>query len=239
MVNSYDNSKIAQEIASQRITRRDALRLLGSASAGAGLAAQIGLNLSASTSAFAASLKDAATRPLARGAPTSSERTALIEAFKQQSEGLQDKFEALTHKSDWTMPYRLVRPAAKGKLPLVVYLSGSGGLGEDNKKQLEFGNIYGTRIWLLPENQKRFPCYLLAPQTDRGWAKYDTTQDGPGPAKVIPGLATETVLRSRSSMRCAASLTLINGAFMSPGNRWVAPARGTCCRVARDSLRQL
>ena len=188
MVNRFDNSKIAQEATSQRITRRDALRLLGSASAGAGFAVQIGLNLSARTSAFAASLKDAATRPLARGAPTSPERTALIEAFKQQSEGLQDKFEARIHKSDWTMPYRLFRPAAKGKLPLVVYLSGSGGLGDDNKKQLELGNIYGTRIWLLPENQKKFPCFILAPQTDRGWAKYDTTQDDSGPAKVIPGL---------------------------------------------------
>jgi predicted peptidase len=188
MVNSFDNSEIAQGVTSQRITRRDALRLLGSASVGAGFAAQIGLNLSTPTSAFAASLQDAATRPLARGAPTSPERTALIEAFQQQSEGLQDKFEPRTHKSDWTMPYRLFRPAAKGKLPLVVYLSGSGGLGDDNKKQLELGNIYGTRIWLLPENQKKFPCYVLAPQTDRGWAKYDTTQDDSGPAKVIPGL---------------------------------------------------
>jgi hypothetical protein len=134
MVNSFDNSKIAQEVTSQQITRRDALRLLGSASAGTGFAAQIGLNLQAPTSTFAALLKDAATRRLARGAPNSPERTALIEAFKQQSEGLQDKFEARTHKSDWTMPYRLFRPAAKGKLPLVVYLSGSGGLGDDNKQ---------------------------------------------------------------------------------------------------------
>jgi predicted peptidase len=188
MVNSFDNSKRAQEVMSRRITRRQALHLLTSASAGVGFAAQIGLDLSAPTSAIAASLKDAAIGALARGAPTSPERTALIEAFNQQSGGLQDKFEARTHKSDWTMPYRLFRPAAKGKLPLVVYLSGSGGLGDDNKKQLELGNIYGTRIWLLPENQKKFPCYVLAPQTDRGWAKYDTTQDDTGPAKVIPGL---------------------------------------------------
>ena len=41
------------------------------------------------------------------------------------------------------------------------------------EKQLGLGNIFGTRVWLLPENQKKFPCYVLMPQTDRGWARYD------------------------------------------------------------------
>jgi predicted peptidase len=86
------------------------------------------------------------------------------------------------------MPYRLFRPEAKGKLPLVVYLHGSGGLGDDNEKQLGLGNIFGTRVWLLPENQKNFPCYVLVPQTDRGWANYDLSQQNEGPAKVLPGL---------------------------------------------------
>lgn len=125
---------------------------------------------------------------LAPGAPNSPQRTALIDNFQKRSEGLQDKFEARSHKSDWTMPYRLFRPAATGKLPLVVYLSGSGGLGDDNLKQLGLGNIFGTRVWLLPENQQKFPCFVLAPQTDRGWAKYDLTQQQSGPAKVLPGL---------------------------------------------------
>ena len=73
-------------------------------------------------------------------------RTALIETFKKQSEGLEKKFEAHTHKSDWTMPYRLFRPDVAGKLPLVVYLHGSGGQGDDNLKQLGLGNIFGTRV---------------------------------------------------------------------------------------------
>ena len=33
----------------------------------------------------------------------SPERMALIEAFKKQSEGLEKKFEARTHKSDWVI----------------------------------------------------------------------------------------------------------------------------------------
>jgi predicted peptidase len=166
-------------------TRREAVRLLSSASAGAWFAAaQMGLNFSIAPTASAAPAKDAETPPLAPGAPLSPERMALIEAFQKQSESLEKKFEARTHKSDWEMPYRLFRPEATGKLPLVVFLHGSGGLGDDNLKQLGLGNIFGTRVWLLPENQKRFPCYVVVPQTDRGWIKYDFSQQ---PAKILPG----------------------------------------------------
>lgn len=115
----------------------------------------------------------------------SPERMVLIEAFKKQSEGLEKKFEARTYKGDWVMPYRLFRPQATGRLPLVVYLHGSGGLGDDNEKQLGLGNIFGTRVWLLPDNQKNFPCYVVVPQTDRGWIRYDLSQQ---PAKELPGL---------------------------------------------------
>ena len=159
------------------ITRRESVRLLGSLSTGAWFAA-----IAPKT---AAADKDAQTPPLAPGAPTSPERMALIDAFKKQSEGLEKKFEARTLKSDWVMPYRLFRPKATGKVPLVVFLHGSGGLGDDNLKQLRLGNIFGTRLWLLPENQERFPCYVIAPQTDRGWNRYDSSEQ---PAKALPGL---------------------------------------------------
>ena len=115
------------------------------------------------------------------------ERVDLIEMFKKRSEGLEKKFEPRTHKGDWEMPYRLFRPRTNQKVPLVMYLHGSGGPGDDNFKQLGLGNIFGTRVWLLPENQKNFPCYVLAPQTDRGWARYDFSQQTEGPAKVISG----------------------------------------------------
>src|SRR5947209_1774849 len=155
------------------ITRREAVRLLGSASAGAWLtAASLGIDSSLFPKAFGAA-KDESTPPLAPGAPMSPERVALIDAFKKQSEGLEKKFEARTLTRDWTMPYRLFRPEGTGKMPLVVYLHGSGGQGDDNLKQLGLGNIYGTRVWLLPENQKKFPCYVVVPQSNRGWVRYD------------------------------------------------------------------
>jgi predicted peptidase len=167
------------------ITRREAVCLLGLASAGAWFAAaQFGLNSSIAPNAFAAAAKDDPAPPLAPGTPTSPERMVLIEAFKKQSDGLEKKFEARTYKGDWVMHYRLFRPQATGKLPLAVYLHGSGGQGDDNLKQLGFGNIFGTRVWLLPENQKNFPCYVLAPQTDRGWNRYDFSKE---PASELPG----------------------------------------------------
>lgn len=167
------------------ITRREAVRLLTSVSAATCFASStIGLHSIASYG-WASS---EATPPLAPGAPMSPERLAVIEAFKKQSDGLEKKFEARSYKSDWTMPYRLFRPETNRKVPLVLYLHGSGGLGDDNLKQLGLGNIFGTRVWLLPQNQKEHPCYIVVPQTDRGWARYDLSQQTNGPAKMVPGL---------------------------------------------------
>jgi predicted peptidase len=157
--------------------------LLGSTTAGAWHAAsQMGRNFVLSPTAVAAKLDP--TPRLAPGAPRSAQRLALIDAFLKRSEGLQNKFDAREHKSKWVMPYRLFHAETTRKVPLVLYLHGSGGLGDDNLKQLGLGNRFGTRIWLLPENQKRFPCYVLAPQTDRGWIRYDFSQQ---PAKELPG----------------------------------------------------
>ncbi len=165
------------------ITRRETVRLLGAASAGAWLAAPKRFAFSIASRAAGAPLSDNASPRLAPGSPMSAERVALIEAFKKESEGLEKKYEARIHKSDWEMPYRLFRPEATGKLPLVMYLHGSGGLGNDNLKQLGLGNVFGTRVWLLPENQRRFPCFVVVPQTDRAWVKHDFSQD-----KIVPGL---------------------------------------------------
>jgi len=164
------------------ITRRAAVRRLAYASAGA-WAASAGLHLSQAEVA-----KQDPNPPLAPGTPTSPERLALIAAFQKQSEGLQNNFEARTLKRDWTMPYRLFRPQTSAKLPLVVYLHGSGGQGDDNLKQLGLGNIFGTRLWLLPQNQTTFPCYVLAPQSNRGWVRYDPAKLANQVYEMVPGM---------------------------------------------------
>lgn len=164
------------------ITRRAAVRGLAYASAGA-WAASAGLHLSQAEVA-----KQDSNPPLAPSTPTSPERLALIAAFQKQSEGLQNNFEARTIKRDWTMPYRLFRPQTSAKLPLVVYLHGSGGQGDDNLKQLGLGNIFGTRLWLLPPNQTTFPCYVIAPQSNRGWVRYDPAMLASQVYEMVPGM---------------------------------------------------
>ncbi len=150
------------------MTRRDALRAMASAP----------------LLAWTAPPRAVPAPALAPGDPMSPERRALIDAFTRTIAGLPERFEKRTHKSDWTMPYRLLRPSGRNA-PLVLYLHGSGGLGDDNEKQLGLGNIFGTLVWALPENQSRFPCCIVAPQTDRGWAKYQASADG---TRVVPGL---------------------------------------------------
>jgi predicted peptidase len=152
------------------MTRREALRLVGSMPAAAWIAA----------------VQTATTPPLASGDPMSAERRALVDAFRGKIAGVADRFERRVHKSSWAMPYRLFRPAAAVKAPLVLYLHGSGGLGDDNEKQLALGNVFGTHLWAFPESQQRFPCFVVAPQTDRGWANYQESPAG-GPARLVAG----------------------------------------------------
>lgn len=171
-----------------RISRREAVCLLAMGAAAALSTTQAEMSFGILTMASSATANNPATPALAPGGPLSARRLALIESFKQASTGLEKQYEARVYKGDFSMPYRLFRPAVSGKLPLVLYLHGSGGLGDDNQKQLEFGNIFGTRMWLLPETQKKFPCYVVVPQTDRGWVRYDLTQEKTGPPQALPGL---------------------------------------------------
>jgi|SRR3954468_768771 predicted peptidase len=174
------------------ITRRKAVQVLGSASVGVWLArASLAIDSSPAARILGAA-KDESTPTLAPGSPTSPERISLIDAFKKRSEGLEKKFEARTLKRDWTMPYRLFRPQATGKMPLVLYLHGSGGQGDDNFKQLGLGNIFGTRVWLLPENQRKFPCYVVVPQSNRGWVRYDPAKLDKEVYEMVPGLGQGT-----------------------------------------------
>ena len=143
----------------------------------------------------------------------SSERMALIQSFQRKAEGVEKLFEARTHKGSWAMPYRLFRPAGSAKVPLVVYLHGSGGLGDDNRKQMELGNVFGTRVWALPENQKRFPCYVLAPQTDRGWAGRAGLGEGNATAvEIVHGLCREFPIDQRR--------IYVTGQSMGGGGTW-------------------
>ncbi len=73
-----------------------------------------------------------------------------------------------------TLPYRLLAPESveEGKqYPLVVFLHGAGERGSDNEAQL----VHGIVEFCRPENRKKYPCFLVAPQCPAGkkWADVD------------------------------------------------------------------
>ena len=76
------------------------------------------------------------------------------------------------------MPYRLFVPIGYDKAkayPLVIWLHGAGGEGEDNVAQIENDQTLGTHTWTRPEVQAKHPAFVLVPQTVGPWA----TEAGP------------------------------------------------------------
>jgi predicted peptidase len=62
-----------------------------------------------------------------------------------------------------SLNYRILSPEKldlNKKYPLIVVFHGSGAVGSDNKSQM--GIL--SKMWLLPENRKKFPAFVIAPQ---------------------------------------------------------------------------
>src|SRR5262245_6858050 len=65
------------------------------------------------------------------------------------------------------MLYQLFIPNeydSRRRYPLVLWLHGGAGRGNDNLKQISGGNAIGSHVWTLPENQTGNPCFVVAPQ---------------------------------------------------------------------------
>jgi len=77
-----------------------------------------------------------------------------------------------------SMPYRLFVPESydkQKKYPLVLYLHGGGGRGDDNRKQIEGGNGYLVDLLVSRSNQAKNPSIVLVPQSPgEGWVSFDS-----------------------------------------------------------------
>lgn len=107
--------------------------------------------------------------------PESDARRVPIEALRMEGPRLAASFAANRYRSPAgeEMPYRLFTPPGlqPGRTyPLVVFLHGAAGSGSDNAKQLQGANMFGALVWTLPENQRRYPAFVLVPQSDVNWA---------------------------------------------------------------------
>jgi predicted peptidase len=77
-----------------------------------------------------------------------------------------------------SLPYRLFTPQhydQKKKYPLVLYLHGGGGRGNDNLKQIDGGNGYLIDFFTSDEAQAHYPSFVVAPQSPmEGWIETDS-----------------------------------------------------------------
>ena len=77
-----------------------------------------------------------------------------------------DRFLYEMYEYSGTLPYRLFVPDCEERVPLVVFLHGADAYGDDNELQLsmhDIGTVFASEDW-----QKLHPCYVLAPQCNRG-----------------------------------------------------------------------
>lgn len=189
------------------------------------------------------------------GAPQSDKRWAPIERFKQAAPPLASKFEAGTYRdaSGEVMPYRLFRPEVEPgrRYPLVLFLHGSGGSGTDNHKQLERANWFGALVWSLPENQKRHPCFVVAPQSHENWPPVRLREgqlpeilSGPGRDR----LAIEIVEKLAKEFPVDRSRIYVTGHSMGGAGTWhvlsqrpdlFAAGVPVCGRAKLETLRAL
>jgi len=79
--------------------------------------------------------------------------------------------------SGTTLPYRLFVPheyTPARQYPLVLFLHGGSGAGNDNTRQISRENHIGSHVWTDAQNQERYPAFVVAPQLP-GMARWDFT----------------------------------------------------------------
>lgn len=83
-----------------------------------------------------------------------------------------------------SLPYRLFVPTgydASRKYPLILWLHGGTGRGNDNVKQLGGQNQLATHFWISDSVQSKFPVFVMVPQCPSGqiWAEpeFNTPSD--------------------------------------------------------------
>jgi|SRR5215813_14563186 len=99
----------------------------------------------------------------------SSQAVSTSSLSTQSGNSVVDGFEARTFRSQdgKTMPYRLFIPPnydSKKRYPIVLWLHGGGGRGNDNIKQISGGNRSGSHLWVSSDAQAKYPAFVLAPQ---------------------------------------------------------------------------
>jgi predicted peptidase len=136
------------------------------------------------------------------------------------------RFEArvFTNAPGKVLRYRLFKPAAydpQTNYPLVLFLHGAAGLGDDNARQFNGGNEAPPLALTADDAQARFPSFVIAPQCPRGtsWSGF-----GREPSEMIA--ATMSALQSlQREFRIDAGRIYIVGVSMGGHGVWDTVAK--------------
>ncbi len=146
-----------------------------------------------------------------------------------------DDFVALTYSDGkgQTLPYRLFVPRGYDpykRYPLVLYLHGAGGRGNDNLKQMT--DVPRFLALAEPAVQRKWPCFILAPQCPEGmkWANMawgEPTGAGKFTSITWPMEAASALLDSlaRQYSGIDASRLYVTGISMGGYGTWDAVCR--------------
>ena len=134
-------------------------------------------------------------------------------------------------KTGERMPYRLFVPQGydtSRPYPLVIFLHGSSGSGDDNRKQLAAS---GTAINLFtrPESQAEFPSFVLIPQANPrngGWVRqWDAVPLQKGQQKEPLAVVMEIIDHLRWEFAIDPSRLYLAGQSMGGFGAWIALTR--------------
>lgn len=121
------------------------------------------------------------------------------------------------------LPYRLLSPARIEpgvRYPLVLQFHSSGGIGTDNRGQLDAM----AKAWALPANRARYPAFVLVPQFPVRSANYD---DPVNPRSAIAAPALDAALQLLEEIRVREPIdpdrVYATGFSMGGSAAWLSP----------------
>ena len=120
-----------------------------------------------------------------------------------------------------TMPYRLFSPPnydRRRQYPMVLWLCGSAGRGDNNLNQISIGNVIGTHVWTTADNQSKHPCFVVAPQCPQNESWSDESAKPSAPLM----LALELLSELRQKLRIDSSRLYVTGQSMGGFGTWTA-----------------
>ncbi len=128
--------------------------------------------------------------------------------------------EVYVNKKGAKMPYRLFVPLgydSSKSYPLLLWLHGGTGRGDDNIKQITRQNENGTHFWIKSDVQGQFPVFVLAPQCPMSdiWADPEINQ----PSKALE-MALEILNKVESEFAIDPDRVYIAGQSMGGSGVW-------------------